>query len=238
MRRAIAAALLVAVFGSTVAAAAEDDIDPQPLSTSDIASDGLAFEKFLDPVGLGAAWRSATTIGPRARAVTVVLDESSEATLESLILTIAELTDVSDRRAETTYLVLDAAAAVVTAVERERNAVVTRNVARHELSVINALLRIVAVDLFEVAYDATDEMFALDSATLSQALRTREITASTVELMIARKLAAEDELARREQALLDAIANRREREAEHTALVQRQTELAMIRTGLDDDART
>ena len=237
MSRVVAVALLLAMFGSTVAVADEGEADPQPPSPSDLASDGLAFGEFLDTVALGAAWRSATAIGPRARAVTVVLDESSDATLTALVLTIGQLTNTNDQRAETTHLVLDAAAAIVRAVEREQNAIVARNVARHELSVINALLRIVAVDLFEVAYDGTDEMFALDSATLSQALRTREITASTVEVMIARKLAAEHELTRRELALVDAIANRGEREAEHIVLVERQTELTRVRARLDDDAR-
>jgi hypothetical protein len=237
MRRVIAAGVLAAVCGSTVAAAGADDVDPQPLDPSDLAADGLAFEELLDTVGLGAAWRSATGIGPRARAVAVVLDESSDATLTALVLTVGELADTNHQRTETTQLVLDAAAAIVRAVERELDATVARNIARHQLGVINAILRIVAVDLFEVAYDADDEMFALEPDTLRQALRTREITESTLDIMIARKVAAEEELSRREQALIDAIREHGEREAEHAVVVEHQSELTMVRTGLDEDAR-
>ena len=231
----LVAAVVVWALGSTVAAA-QDEAGVSP-EVAEFVSDGHALEELLDSVGLGAAWRSATSVGPRARGMRVELDEVATETLGALISRVEDLARAEVDRSDNTERILAAAIAIERAIETEQNAIVARNIARHELGVINAILRIVAVDLFEVAYDGTDQLLALDPAVLNQAHRTREVTQLTVEEMIARKLAAEDELERREQALVDAIDARAQREADHADLVEHQTTLAVRRGDLDVEAR-
>ena len=230
-------AIALGCTGSALAAAELSDLPPTPDDAADIVADGIAIEAFLEEHGLGAAWRSATEVHPRARTVTVLLEPESESMAVGLLTTADAVGRTEEERVETSRLIVAAATAVHDAEQLERDAVLARNIARHHLEVVNDMLALVAVDLFELAYDADDDLLSFDLPTEHRASRDREITQHTVEEVINRKRASEERLARTEEALAEASALVAQRQAELEDLVDEQGRLTAERAVLDDTAR-
>ena len=239
LRCSIAGALAFAALAAMPVSAQDDTGDDVGLdglpSATEIARDGEALEALLDDAGYGAAWRVATGLGPVTRSVRV--DRSGSARVEELVELTVERDNVTAAHDEVVDDLRSVAVDLAGAVEAERTALIVRNRADVHLQGVKALLRAVALQLFEGAYSAGEEVLVLDNDGHMRVGRDVEITEHTLEELIGRREAGELALAMAEEALAEAIATTNGLAAEHEALDTEAADLERTRRDLDDAAR-
>ena len=238
-RRRLAAIALVAVFGASATGAGADStapLDDLP-SASVLATNGQAVEAILDDVGLDAAWRAATGLGPIARGMVVEYTGDDVEAVSLLLETAFELRATTNSHADVVRRLRRVALQLNDAREDERDRTIERNQADAHFRGTHALMASVALDLFAGGDPAADALFGLDGEALTAAQRTHELTSHTLEEMLTRRQQADSDLADAIAALDRAITRREALEATHTELAETATALAGSRRRLEAIAR-
>lgn len=223
--------------GATAIAHAQDEPGIAGVDAARIAQDGAALEAALDDAGIGAAWRAAVDLNGAARGMQVRYRGGGAAAVTSLVDKVVELDGVTTLHEFVVHQLRIAAGDLAAAEKTEREALIVRNRADAHLVGVNGLLGAVALDLFEGAYGADDQVLAFDNDAQVAALRDIEITTLTLEDMVERRRLAEIALADAEAALAEAVEETATRRAEHVRLDNEAVELRRTRTVLDGESR-
>ena len=234
-----AVAVAVALVAPGSVARAHDGPGPEGVPGAEVAvTDGAAVEAALAEVGLDAAWRSATGLGPIARALEVEYRGDEGHGVELLLTTATQLGTVTDEHASVVRELRGVAIALNEARERERDREIERNRADAYFRGMHALMQSVAVNLFAGGNPAGEILLGLDGDELTFAHRVHELTSLTLDEMMEQRRQAEADFLAAVDAHERAIRTRTGLEQERATLSASASELARAAAELQTTART
>lgn len=234
-----AALAVIAVLGSSISRVLADDdpglADLPPVEV--LAADGAAIEAVLGEVGLDAAWRSATGLGPIARALEVVYRGNEGDGVALLLTTAVQFGQTHDAHTAAERELREVAMDLNHVRETERRREISRNRAEAHFRGAHALMEAVALRLFAGGNPAGDTLLGLDGAELTIAHRTHELTNLTLDEMIERRYRAEEAHLAAVEAHDAAVRARIVLEREHAQLSASASDLAREARDLETTAR-